>query len=45
MGNRDGYIGLGSGKASQVRSAIEKAAVDARLKITPVRRGCGCWES
>ncbi|MCJ7614831.1 30S ribosomal protein S5 [Candidatus Bathyarchaeota archaeon] len=44
VGNRDGYIGLGSGKASQVRSAIEKAAVDARLKITPVRRGCGCWE-
>jgi small subunit ribosomal protein S5 len=44
VGNRDGYVGLGSGKASQVRSAIEKAAVDARLHITPVRRGCGCWE-
>ena len=27
VGNRDGYIGLGSGKASQVRNAIEKAAV------------------
>jgi small subunit ribosomal protein S5 len=44
VGNRDGYVGLGSGKARQVRSAIEKAAVDARLKITPVRRGCGSWE-
>jgi small subunit ribosomal protein S5 len=44
VGNRDGYIGLGSGKASQVRNAIEKAAVDARLKIVPVRRGCGSWE-
>jgi small subunit ribosomal protein S5 len=44
VGNRDGYVGLGSGKAKQVRSAIEKAAVDARLNITPVRRGCGCWE-
>jgi len=44
VGNRDGYIGLGSGKASQVRTAIEKAAVDARLKIIPVRRGCGSWE-
>lgn len=43
-GNRDGYIGLGSGKASQVRNAIEKAAADARLKIVPVRRGCGSWE-
>jgi small subunit ribosomal protein S5 len=44
VGNREGYVGLGSGKARQVRSAIEKAAVDARLNITPVRRGCGCWE-
>ena len=44
VGNRDGYIGLGSGKASQVRTAIEKAAVDDRLKIIPVRRGCGSWE-
>jgi small subunit ribosomal protein S5 len=44
VGNRDGYIGLGSGKAKQVRTAIEKAAVDARLNIVPVRRGCGSWE-
>jgi len=44
VGNREGYIGLGAGKASQVRTAIEKAASDARLKISPVRRGCGSWE-
>jgi len=44
VGNRDGYLGLGSGKARQVRTAIEKAAMDARLNITPVRRGCGSWE-
>lgn len=44
VGNRDGYVGLGSGKAGQVRTAIEKAAIDARLNITPVRRGCGSWE-
>jgi small subunit ribosomal protein S5 len=44
VGNRDGYVGLGSGKARQVRTAIEKAAVDARLKIVPIRRGCGSWE-
>jgi len=44
VGNRDGYIGLGAGKASQVRTAIEKASTDARLKIVPVRRGCGSWE-
>jgi small subunit ribosomal protein S5 len=44
VGNRNGYIGLGSGKARQVRASIEKAAVDARLNIIPVRRGCGSWE-
>jgi len=44
VGNRDGYVGLGSGKAKQVRNAIEKAAANARLNIVPVRRGCGSWE-
>jgi small subunit ribosomal protein S5 len=44
VGNRDGYVGLGSGKASQVRTAIEKGATDARLNIVLVRRGCGSWE-
>jgi small subunit ribosomal protein S5 len=44
VGNRDGYVGMGSGKASQVRNAIEKAAADARLKIVPIKRGCGSWE-
>jgi len=44
VGNRDGYIGLGNGKASQVRNAIEKAAANARLNIVPVKRGCGSWE-
>jgi small subunit ribosomal protein S5 len=44
VGNRDGYVGLGGGKAKQVRTAIEKAAVNARLNICFVRRGCGSWE-
>ena len=44
VGNRDGYIGMGSGTAKQVRNAIEKAAVNARLNITLIRRGCGSWE-
>ena len=44
VGNRDGYIGLGSGKAKQVRNAIEKAATNARLNLSFVRRGCGSWE-
>ncbi len=44
VGNRDGFLGLGSGKAKQVRNAIEKAAANARLNIGFVRRGCGSWE-
>jgi small subunit ribosomal protein S5 len=44
VGNRDGYLGLGSGKAGQVRNAIEKASADARLNMVPIKRGCGSWE-
>jgi len=44
VGNHDGYVGVGVGKAKQVRQAIEKAIVDAKLNIVPVRRGCGSWE-
>ena len=44
VGNRNGFIGLGSSKARQVRTAIEKGSIDARMNITMVRRGCGSWE-
>ena len=44
VGNYDGYFGLGMGKAKQVRSAIEKGTIDAKLNVFPVRRGCGSWE-
>jgi SSU ribosomal protein S5P len=44
VGNRDGYVGLGKGKARQLRDAIDKAIRDAKLNMTPVRRGCGSWE-
>jgi len=44
VGNEDSYVGIGYGKAKQVRTAIEKATVDAKLKLIPVRRGCGSWE-
>lgn len=44
VGNRDGFVGLGGGKAKQVRTAIEKAAIDARLNVILVRRGCGSWQ-
>ncbi len=44
VGNRDGYVGIGTGKSSQVVLAIEKAIKNAKLNIVPVRRGCGSWE-
>ena len=44
VGNRDGFVGLGTGKAVHVVSAIEKAIRDAKMNIIPVRRGCGSWE-
>ncbi|MEM2262509.1 MAG: 30S ribosomal protein S5, partial [Ignisphaera sp.] len=44
LGNENGYLGLGIGKARQLRTAIEKATIDAKLNIIPVRRGCGSWE-
>ncbi|MCY0860399.1 30S ribosomal protein S5 [Sulfuracidifex metallicus] len=44
MGNYDGYVGIGLGKAKQLRVAIQKAVRDGKLNIIPVRRGCGSWE-
>lgn len=44
IGNEDGYIGVGSGKAPQWRIAMQKALKEAKLNVTPVRRGCGSWE-
>ncbi len=44
IGNGSGYVGVGDGKARQVRMAIEKATTQAKLDIMPVRRGCGSWE-
>ncbi|MFP3162683.1 MAG: 30S ribosomal protein S5 [Acidianus hospitalis] len=44
MGNFDGYVGIGMGKAKQLRVAIQKAIRDAKMNIIPVRRGCGSWE-
>jgi small subunit ribosomal protein S5 len=44
VGNYNGLFGLGVGKAKQVRAAIQKATIDAKLNIVPVKRGCGSWE-
>ncbi len=44
VGNKDGLIGVGVGKAREVADAINKALNTAILNIAPVKRGCGSWE-
>jgi len=44
IGNSDGLIGIGAGKAPRVRNAIEKGIREAKLSLYPIRRGCGSWE-
>lgn len=44
VGNGEGLIGLGAGKARRVRNAIEKGIRDAKFNLFPIRRGCGSWE-
>ncbi len=43
IGNKDGYIGLGRGKAKETVPAREKAIRNAKLSIMKIRRGCGSW--
>ena len=45
VGNRDGYVGLGMGKAKEVAAAIRKAIMAAKLNLISVQRGNGSWES
>ena len=44
VGNEAGWFGVGMGKASQMRIAIDKATINSYLNIIPVKLGCGSWE-
>jgi small subunit ribosomal protein S5 len=44
VGNESGWFGIGKGKASQMRNAIDKATNAAYLNVIPVKLGCGSWE-
>jgi len=43
VGNRDGYVGVGIGKAKETVPAREKATRKAKLNIIKIKRGCGSW--
>ncbi len=45
VGNKDGYVGLSVCKGKEVASTIQKAITQAKLKLVPVLRGNGSWES
>ena len=43
LGNKDGVVGLGFGKARETVPAREKAVRNAHLNLIVIRRGCGDW--
>jgi small subunit ribosomal protein S5 len=43
VGNKDGYVGLGFGKAKETVPAREKAVRKAKLNLIKVVRGSGSW--
>ena len=44
VGNKDGYVGMGLGKAKETMPAKEKAMRQAKMNIIKIRRACGSWE-
>ena len=44
VGNGDGYVGLGNGKAKETLPARAKAIRKAKLNIMKIKRGCGSFD-
>ncbi len=44
VGDENGHIGLGKGKAKETVPAREKSLRDAKLNMITIARGCGSWE-
>ena len=44
IGDRKGHVGIGVGKATEVRPAIEEAVKDAKMHMISIALGCGSWE-
>jgi small subunit ribosomal protein S5 len=44
VGNGDGIVGIGKATSSEHRTALGKAAKNAKLNVIRVKRGCGSWE-
>ncbi len=44
VGNRNGIVGIGYGKAKETVPAREKAIRNAKLNLIRIKRGCGSWQ-
>jgi small subunit ribosomal protein S5 len=44
IGNKDGYVGIGRGKAKETLPAKEKAIKKAKLNLIKIKRGCGSFD-
>lgn len=44
FGNKNGFVGLGVGKARETVPAREKAVRSAKLNVVKIVRGCGSWQ-
>ena len=45
VGNKNGYVGVATGKSKETVPARDKAKRKARLNLMRIRRGSGSWES
>ncbi len=44
VGNKNGFVGVGTSKGKEVGPTIRKSIDNAKLNIVRIRRGCGSWE-
>ena len=44
VGNKNGYVGVGYGKAKETVPAREKSFRKAKLNLLKIKRGCGSWQ-
>ncbi len=44
VGDSNGHVGIGKAESSENREAVDKAIINAKLNIIPVKRACGSWE-
>lgn len=44
VGDKNAYIGIGTGKDKERFPAVKKAAKNAKLNLVKVHKGCGSWE-